>query len=125
MYIGATNISTYGLKLLKVEDHLFLPARKKILDPPDHGAGSIRFEEFDIRMELFGKFSSEINAAIAVGNLKGKLQSAVTHTFTDASRGLQFTGIVRNGAEVVPYGKAVIIKLKVTVTECTAGSLII
>jgi hypothetical protein len=125
MYIDTTNISTYGLKLMKVSDHLQLPARKKILDPPDHTAKSIVFEEFDIIMELFGKYVSEGAVHIAISSLKGKLVSAVTHTFTDANRGLSFTGIVRNGAEVVSYGKSVLIKLKVTVTECTTGSLII
>jgi hypothetical protein len=125
MTIGGTNITTWGLKLMRVDDHLFLPARKKILERPDHSAGSIRFEEFDVRFELKGKYGNEQLAAVAMGGLMGKLNSAVTQTFADPSRGLSFTGLCKNGAEVLTYGKMIIVKLKVTVTECTSGSLMI
>ena len=125
MLIDTTNISALGFKLMKLEKQLTLPRRKQVLAKPQHSSANLVYEEFDVKVTLFGRFGSTMALAAAVNNLKSLLKATTRHTFTIESRGLSFTGIVKNGFEAIPYDNKVLINMNITVTECQAGNLMV
>jgi hypothetical protein len=125
MLIGMTDIATLGFSLLEVKGHLNLPSRKKILDRALHTEDNLRYEEFDVKLKLMGKFLTAVAGTAAVEQLKTLLKSATSHAFTIPTRDLYFLGLVRNGMEVILYDKVIVINMNVTVTECQPGNLTI
>jgi len=123
MIIDGINISSLGLKVLKVSSHFQLPRRKKVL-PFDHFTSKdIVFEEFDVVIKLKGKYNSLSSAVSAVDAFKTLLKSAVVHDFSFVERSLEFNGVIRNGIEVSVVERIVLINLNITVTQCTSGNL--
>lgn len=125
MTIDGTNISTFGLKLLKVSDQLGLARRKQILNEQQFNAGDIRYSEFDVLFELKGKYASLSELGTSVNNFMDHLKLNTVHQFVEPARGLNFQGVVKNGFSCEIYKKVVIIKLNVTITAWASGSLTI
>lgn len=124
MFIDNTDITIFGIKLLKVDGHLDLPQRKRILTEPRFTNNDIRFEELEVSFRLLCRAKTKSLAASAVGDLKTLLKSQPVHRFRDAGRDLDFMGLVKDGVQVDLHGHILIIHLKVTVTQCITGNLI-
>ncbi len=117
MTIDGTDISTYGLKLLKLEDYYNQPARKRILSIPAFGANDLKYESRQAVVKLLGKYDSDNDLATAVSGLETLLKGAVKHTVIIPGHNLSFTGVVTGGFKAAVKRKTVLIELKFTIDE--------
>ena len=117
MTISETDISTYGLRLLKVSGHTDMPARKKILQEPAFTENDLKYEERKISFRLLGKYDSQDEMAENVSDFMALLQGSVQHEIVESNRNLDFTGVFADGFEAVVRRNTVDINLKVTIVE--------
>lgn len=117
MTIDGTNITTYGLLLNTIKNHLNKPARKKTLDEPGFDAKDIVFKSQYLNVELVGVFETPAALLAGVEALKTKIKLKIEHDFTIARHGLTFKGVVADGMKV-DTTKNILAKIyfKVTIT---------
>lgn len=116
MTIDGTNISTYGLRLIAMEDYYSQPARKKILEQPGYLSNEIKFETQICTVTLYGEFASLATMLSNIESLKTKIKTALEHTFVLVGHNLTFTGVVANGFKTEVINQIVKIKMTITIT---------
>lgn len=115
--IGGVALSTYGLRLMKLDNHLSLPPYKNILT--EHSLPeNMRFlneKEFTVRM--FGEYQTKELLGQNMELFKAKVKSGVVLSWDFPDHGFTKNCVAKNGAQITPYGTCVEITIKLTVTE--------
>lgn len=119
MLISGTNISTLGLKLIKLEGYYDLPARKKVLTEPLNAAKEIVFQPKVATVTLLGKYADVATMLTALNSFETLLKSQLKHAIVIANHGLSFTGVFASGYEVTSYygGRIVKVVAQINVTD--------
>lgn len=118
MTIDGTNIlTTYGLKLIKVEGWESLPARKKILVNQGFTSDDILRQAKEVVLSLYGKFSTEALLGSKITSFKTYLTGDITRDYDLGDIGITFTGAVPNGMAVKVRRKIAQVELRVVVVE--------
>lgn len=80
MIIDGTNISSFGLVLLKADDGFFgLPKRKEILSDPAFETNDIKHKSLTGMIYLLGQWSTAEQLEIGLGNFQTLIKSQVQH----------------------------------------------
>lgn len=114
--IGATELSTYGLRLAKIEGNLDLPAFKQILDEHDFESNLLVLDEETIRIRLIGFYASKPALGTAIVNFQNKVRSALKQVWTFTNHDFIKTCVVKNGMTTMVYGNGVEIFITLTIT---------
>lgn len=117
MTLSGTDISTFGLKLLKLSDYYNLPARKRILSEPAFGLNDIKYEPRRAVVKMYGKYSDQNTLATAVNGFRTLLETAVEHTVIIPGHVLGFTGVFPNGFKTKIQRNVVWIDLEMVIIE--------
>ena len=115
MTIDGTNISTYGLRLLRLEDYYNLPARKKILPVPEFTENDIKYTPKRPTVRLFGKYSSQSAMTTAMNDFITLLKSSQTHAINLVGHGITFTGVFRDGIKTTVRKNTIELRIRITV----------
>lgn len=101
MIIDGTNISTYGMKLLKVEGLHDLPRRKKTTEFATYEAAAMVTEAKKIKVSIVGRGYADADALrLAVNGLKTLIQASTVHAIELVGHGETFNGTFVDGLEV-------------------------
>lgn len=117
MTIDGKDISTYGLKLLKLEDYYNQPARKRNLSIPAFGVNDLKYESRQAVVKLLGKYDSYNELATSVSGFETLLKGAMKHAVIIPGHNLSFTGVAATGYKVAVKRKTVLIELKFIIDE--------
>jgi hypothetical protein len=117
MIIDGTNISTYGLRLLWLDDYYDLPARKKILPVPEFTENDIKYTSRNPAIKLFGKYESKTAMNTAINNFITLLKGSLVHTIELTNHGLSFSGVFKDGMKTTIRKNTVEIRFKITIVE--------
>lgn len=114
MIISGADISTYGLRLIKLSGELDQPSRKKILKEPGFEAKDIRFKNNQVEARLMGKYADQQTLSANIEQLKTRLfDGKLNFEFPD--HGLTFLGYCERGVKVKVYKNIAHCTLKITV----------
>lgn len=116
MTIDGTNISTYGLRVLSMEDYYSQPARKKTLTRPGYLTNEIKHESGSCTVTLYGEYADLPTMKTGIENFKTKVKTVLEHTFVLIGHGLTFTGVIANGVKSEIIQNTVQLKLTITIT---------
>jgi hypothetical protein len=114
--IGGTLLSTYGLRMARIEGHLDLPKYKDILEINDLHEDLRKTEELKVRVKLYGFYASKAALATGVENFKTKIRGAVKQTWVFTAHGFSETCFVKDPVKVQITGTSVEINLTLNVT---------
>lgn len=114
MTINGTDISTLGLRLVTVQNHLSHPARKRILTEPAMASASIRLQARTFSVILFGEFATRSALASVVASLNAMLTGNVTSYIIISEHQIACSAVLSGGAKVETFGVAVNITLNFT-----------
>lgn len=114
---GVNILTTYGLKLVTVKDHLSSPARKKILQTPAMTANDIKMDERQFTVVLFGEYTTKAQVALAIYGIKTLFEAVHIHIVSIPAHGIGKSVVCKEGIKVEPYGTAVLLTIKMTVTD--------
>ena len=117
MTISGTDISTFGLKLMKLSDYYNLPARKRILTLPAFGCNDIKHEPRGAVVTLFGKYEDQDALATAVNGLRTFLESEATHGIVIGGRNISVDGVFADGFRATVKRNTVMIEMGITILE--------
>jgi hypothetical protein len=115
--IGGVDLNTYGLRLMKIEDHLSLPPYKKILNEHSLPENLKVLEEKEIVVYLFGEYQTKILLGQYIEAFKTKIKSSVKQIWEFPNHSIYGYYVVKNGVQVSVYGTCVEIVIKLTETE--------
>ncbi len=115
--IGITELSTYGLRLARLEGNLDLPAFKQIIEANELESNLRVLDEKNIQIRLFGIYATKAAMGTAVLAFNHKIRSALKQVWTFTNHGFQETCVVKSGYQATTYGTAVEINLTLTITE--------
>jgi hypothetical protein len=116
--IGGTQISTYGLRLSRIEGHLDLPAYKQILEEHDFSSEMCIKQEKIVTVRLIGAYASTSAMATAIGNFKTKIESAVQLNWKFDNHGFDENCVVQDGVQVTITGnRLATVTVKLTIAE--------
>lgn len=119
MTLSGTDISTLGLKLLKLTDYYNLPARKRILSEPAFGPNDIKYEPRRAVVKLFGKYDTQEDLATAVAGFETLIKSETQHAVSIDGHNLSFMGAFANGFRAEIKRNAVIIEATINLIEAS------
>lgn len=120
MIISGTNISTYGMKLLKAEGLHNLPGRKKTTEFISNDAANMVFKAGTVKVTILGRGYADIMAMTsAVNGLKTLIQSQTVHEIQLPGHGETFNGTFADGFEAAPHimNKAIVINAEITMVQ--------
>ncbi|WP_372932448.1 hypothetical protein [Mariniphaga sediminis] len=115
--IGDTELSTYGLKLARLDGNLDLPAFKDIMEVHNLESNLRVLDEKNVQIKLIGFYASKAAMGTAILNFNYKIRSALKQVWTFTNHGFAETCVVKNGLQVTPYGANVEIILTLTITS--------
>ena len=116
MTIDGTNISTYGLRIISMEDYYSQPARKNILTQPGYMEPVIRFESRQCTVVLYGEYSTLAAMLTGVENFKTKVKTVLKHAFVLIGHNEYFTGVIANGISSEVIQNTVQLTFTITIT---------
>lgn len=113
--IGGVLLSTYGLRLARLDGHINLPPYKKIL--AEHGfPDNIRvLQEKTVTAKLLGIYSTKIELGVKVKLFTDKLNSAVYHSWDFPAHGFVQNCTAKEGAKVAITGTVAEIDIQLTI----------
>ena len=114
MTIAGNDISTYGLRLLEAKGFNNLPKRKKILKEPGFEAKDIQHENYQVSVQLFGKYTDRATLATNIDNLKAQLEFGYQQ-FGFPSHGETLGGQCISGVSVKVIKNVAVVKFEITV----------
>ncbi|HPH47277.1 MAG: hypothetical protein BWX87_00646 [Bacteroidetes bacterium ADurb.Bin123] len=117
MKISGTDISEYGLRLLKLTDYYNLPARKQILGIPAFGDNDIKYEPRRAVVTLFGKYKDQDDLATAVNGFRRLMQSNTQHDIVIGGRNVSVVGVPIEGFRTTVKRNTVIIDMVMVIWE--------
>lgn len=115
--IGTTELSTYGLRLARLDGNLDLPPYKNILDEHDFESNLIVLDEKTIRIRLIGFYASKAALGTAIINFQNKIKTAIKHVWTFTNHNFTETCVVKDGISTNVFGNGVEIVLTLTITS--------
>jgi len=116
--VAGTQLSTYGLRLSRLDGHIDLPPNKQILDEHDYSAKMCTKQEKVVTARLVGVYASPAEMATAITNLKTKIASGVTLNWKFDNHGFNESCIAKDGLQTTITGKsAATVIIKLTITE--------
>lgn len=117
MVIDGVDISTFGLALSRLDDHLNQPKRKKVLQVPAFQANDNKFESKEALIHLVGVYPSKADMLTGIQGLQNLLKSSVLHTFIIPGHVVNFSGVVAEGMSVKATKRLAQLYFKVTIQE--------
>lgn len=118
MTIDGTNISTYGLRLIAMQDYYNIPARKRVLARPQ-SAYQFKYESKKCTVTLYGEYATLAVMLTNINLFKTKVKTVLEHTFVLVGHNLTFTGVVADGFTTEVIQKTIQLKLTITITTAT------
>ena len=115
--IGTTELSTYGLRLARLDGNLDLPAFKDILEVHELESNLRILDEKNIQIRLIGFYSTKSEMGTALLNFNYKIRSALKQVWTFTNHSFEETCVVKDGYQVTTYKTAAEIVLILTITE--------
>jgi hypothetical protein len=117
MTIAGTNISTFGLKLLRLENYYDLPARKKLLDEQKFLANDIKYEVRKPKVTMFGSYTSQAEMAAQIALFIEWLKLTLVQEVAITEHGLTFNATFADGMQTTVYRKKIKVELTMTIQE--------
>lgn len=115
--IGGTELSTYGLRLARLDGNIDLPPFKEILQEHDYESNLQVLDEQNISVKLIGVYASKAATGTAIAAFQTKVKSALKQVWEFTNHGFSETCVVKSGMKVTPYpGFVVEITLTLTIT---------
>ena len=117
MIISGINISTYGMKLLKVEGLYNLPERKKTTRYREHTASDIKHEAGKVTVYLLGRgYATAAALATAVNNLATLIKSNTVHSIELTGHSETFNGTFADGFKATTRRMHNVVQIKAEIT---------
>lgn len=101
--VDGVDITTYGLRLARIEGHLDLPRYKSILTINDLDSVLRITDERRIRVKLIGEYASTAAMVTAIENFKTKIAGAVKYTWAFSAHGFSQTCFIKDAVRVTTY----------------------
>lgn len=119
MTIDGTDISTFGLKIEKLNNYFSVPARKKTTTIPGFQAKDIVMQQREIFLQLFGKYESLALLKSNTDNFKTLLNSLFIHVIIYPERNVNFNFTITEGVKIDPdiMNKSVVITFNANIVE--------
>ena len=115
--VDGIDITTYGLRLARIEGHLDLPRYKNLIPINDLTAIMRITDERRIKVKLIGEFASTAAMVTAIENFKTKIAGAVKYTWAFSGHGFSETCFIKDPARIQVYRRpAVEIEFTLNVT---------
>lgn len=115
--IGTTELSTYGLRLARLDGNADLPPYKEIIEEHDFESNLLVIDEKTIKIRLIGFYASKPALGTAIANFYTKIKSALKQVWTFTNHGFAETCVVKDGVNTMVFGNGVEITLTLTITE--------
>jgi len=113
--IGDTELSTFGLKLSRLDGNVDLPAFKQIIDEHDFESNLLVTEEKQVAIKLIGIYAGKTHLGAAIASFQNKIKSELKQVWKFENHSFEETCIVKNGANTMVYGTGVEITLTLTI----------
>lgn len=114
--IGGVQLSTYGLRLARLDGNLDLPPFKKVLDEHNFESNLLVLDEKTVKIRLIGFYASKPALGTAIQSFYTKIQSAVKQVWIFSNHGFSETCVVNDGVSCSTYKTAVEIVITLTIT---------
>lgn len=115
--IGTVELSTYGLRLARLDGNVDLPPFKDILDEHDFESNLLVLDENTVKIRLIGFYASKSALGTAIANFHTKIKSALKQVWTFTNHSFIETCVVKDGMNTTVYGGNVVeITLTLTIT---------
>lgn len=114
--IGGVQLSTYGLRLAKMEGNLDLPAFKKIFDEHDFESNLLVLDERTVKIRLIGFYASKTALGTAIDSFYTKIKSAIKQVWIFSNHAFNETCVVKDGVTCNIYKTAVEMVITLTIT---------
>jgi hypothetical protein len=116
--ISGVEISTYGLRLTKFENHVQLPPYKNILEENDMSEEMRILDEANVEVELTGKYASKSALTTGIGNFQAKIKSQLVQLWYFGNLNFNQYCVVKKGMAVVIHrGNIAVVRFTLTVTS--------
>lgn len=115
--IGGVQLSTYGLRLARLDGNLDLAPFKQVINEHDFESNLLILDESTIKIKLVGFYASKAAMGTAIANLYLKIKSATKLVWIFTNHGFSETCVVNNGVSCNIYTTAVEIIITLTITE--------
>ena len=114
---SADILTTYGLKLMKIEGWESLPGRKKILNQQQFTSSDIKRQSREVTLKFWGGYASTALLGSKITAFKTWLTGSITRYYEIEDMGIAFTGAAPDGMRVTGRRKIALVELPVTVIE--------
>ncbi|HCY40433.1 MAG TPA: hypothetical protein DHV48_03630 [Prolixibacteraceae bacterium] len=114
--IGGVELSTYGLRLARMDGNFDLPAFKQVLDEHGFESNLLVLDEKNIKIRLIGIYSSREEMGTALNNFFTKIESALKLEWIFLNHEIQADFVVKNGIQSNIYSTAAELILTLTMT---------
>ena len=115
--IGGIALSTYGLRLMKLDNHLSLPPYKRILTQHSNEENLRVLDEKEFTVKLFGEYQSKMLLGQKIESFKTKVKSSLVLSWDFPDHGFIKNCVAKNGAQITVYGTYAEVVIKLTVVE--------
>ena len=115
--IGTTEISTFGLRLARLDGNLDLPAFKEIIQGNNLESNILILDEQEVKIRLIGFYASKAAMGTAIANFQTAIKSEVKQIWTFTNHGFAETCVVKKGFLCNVFRTGVEIILTLTITE--------
>ncbi len=115
--VGGVKLSTFGLRLSRLEGNHDLPKFKDILDEHDYESNLLVLDEQNVKIRLIGFYSSKVVMGQYITNFQNKIRSQLKQQWILTNHYFNKMCVVKNGMQIYFYNTSVEIILTLTITE--------
>lgn len=115
--IGTTELSTFGLRLARLDGNLDLPAFKEIIQEHDYQSNILILDEKEVQIRLIGFYASKTALGTAIANFQTAIKSELKQIWTFTNHGFAETCVLKNGISCSIYRTGVEIIITLTIVE--------
>lgn len=112
--IGGVELSTYGLRLARLDGNIDLPAFKNVLDEHDFESNLLVLDEKNIKIKLIGIYSNKAAMGTALNNFFIKVKSATKLQWIFSNHAIEANFVVKSGIQSNLYSTAAELILTLT-----------
>ena len=114
--IGGVELSTYGLRLARLDGNVDFPAFKGIIEKHDFESTLLILDEKTIRIKMFGFYATRAAMGTALSAFSTKVKSELKQIWTFSNHEFEETCVVKDGVQTTTFGTAVEIVITLTIT---------
>jgi hypothetical protein len=115
--IGGIDITTYGLRLGRLDGNIDMPSFKRIIDIHDFEENLRVLDEQDVEIRLIGIYGSRSELGTKINQFYSQIQTAIKQQWIFSNHGFTATCVVKDQVNCQIYDDVAELTMKLTITE--------